>query len=243
MKPEVTLGPPRRRVEEEIGSLAMERTAAERPIPSSWPGVRGLGATTQGLSGRARHFASREQLHRWFEENHARAKELWIAYPKKGTGGKGVSYVEAVEEALCFGWVDGQVRSVDERAYANRYTPRRSDSRWSQTNVRRALELRRLGRMHQSGLAAFERRASTDRAGYSFEERPRTLDSALSRVFQRETGAWEFFREQPPSYRRTATFWVMSAKREETRCRRLQILMASSGRRRRIDLLSPGSSP
>jgi len=243
LKPEGTLGPPRRRAEGKTGSLAMGRTAAERPIPSSGSGVRGLGATTQGLSGRARHFASLEQLRRWFEENHARAKELWIAYPKKGTGGKGVSYAEAVEEALCFGWVDGQVRSLDERTYANRYAPRRSDSRWSRTNVRRALELRRLGRMHPSGLAAFERRAPTDRAGYSSEGRPRTLDPALLRAFQRETGAWEFFREQPPSYRRTAIFWVMSAKREETRRGRLQILMGSSGRRRRIDLLSPGSSP
>ena len=198
--------------------------------------------TTQGLRRKARYFASREQLHGWFEENHTKANELWIAYPKKGTGGKGVSYIEAIEEALCFGWVDGQVRSLDEGSYANRYTPRRAGSRWSPTNVRRVLELRRLGRMHPLGLAAFERRAPTDRAGYSYEERSRGLDPALSRVFQRETGAWEFFNEQPPSYRRTAIFWVMSAKREETRRRRLQVLTASSGRRRRIDLLSPGSA-
>lgn len=110
---------------------------------------------------KARFFASQEALRRWFEEHHATAKEIWIAYPKKGTRGRGISYLEAVEEALCFGWVDGRLRSLDERSYANRYTPRRPGRRWSETNVARFRELQRSGRVHRAGAAAFRRRAAS----------------------------------------------------------------------------------
>ena len=108
--------------------------------------------TSEEIRGKARFFSSPEELRRWFEKHHATEKELWIGYYKRGTGRKGVSYLEAVEEALCFGWVDGQVRSLDDRSYANRYTPRRPESRWSQVNVRKVGELRRAGRMRPAGV-------------------------------------------------------------------------------------------
>jgi uncharacterized protein YdeI (YjbR/CyaY-like superfamily) len=178
-------------------------------------------------------------LRRWFEKNHASTDELWIGYYKKGTGKPAVTYLEAVEEALCFGWIDGQVRSLDDLRYANRYTPRRSGSRWSRVNVAKVEELIRRGRMHAAGLRAFSER-SRARAGYSFEGRPIVLASGLLAEFRRHRGAWRFFQSQPPSYRKTATFWVMSARRDETRRRRLSIVVDRSDRGLRIDLLSPG---
>ncbi|MCI4352659.1 MAG: YdeI/OmpD-associated family protein [Thermoplasmata archaeon] len=189
----------------------------------------------------ARFFARRALLRAWFERNHARRDELWIGYYKKGSGKTGVSYVEAVEEALCFGWVDGQVRSLDNRTYANRYTPRRRGSRWSRINVAKVEELFRLGRMHPSGLRTFEEGTPGPRAGYAFEDRPKKLPAPFRREFQSVGAAWKFFQAQPPYYRRVAIYWIMAAVREDTRRRRLQSLIGESGRGRRIDLLTPGS--
>lgn len=185
------------------------------------------------------YFPDRAGVREWFERNHARASEVWIGYPKKGSPEKGVSYAEVLEEALCFGWIDGQVRSIDETHYANRYTPRKRDSAWSRTNVEKVSELKRNGRMHEAGLRVFHQRDPAQRAGYSFEERPRELAPELARKFRTSSAAWEFFRSEPPSYRRTAVFWVMSAKRPETRARRLKVLVDRSRDGLRIDLLSP----
>jgi uncharacterized protein YdeI (YjbR/CyaY-like superfamily) len=188
---------------------------------------------------RVRFFARQEQLRAWFAKNHARAKELWIGYYKQGTGKKGVTYSEAVEEALCFGWIDGQVRSLDGRTYANRYTPRRPGSRWSRGNVTKVEELSRAGRMHSAGLRVFTGRAPREHVGYSFEERTTSLDVPGAREFRKARAAWQFFQAQPPYYRRTAVFWVMSARREETRRRRLRALIRDSNQGRRLDLLAP----
>ena len=211
------------------------------PLPTgpSAPRTDGSVTETAEVRLRARFFSSRERLRQWFERNHESANELWIAYYKKGVPRTAVSYPEAVEEALAFGWVDGQVRSLDEESYANRYTPRRPGSRWSRANVRKVLALRREGVMRPAGLAAFARRDPRRPAGYTFEERPRELAPGLRRRFEQETGAWAFFARLPPSYRRTAIFWVMSARRDETRLRRLEAVIAHSRRRQRIDLLSP----
>jgi uncharacterized protein YdeI (YjbR/CyaY-like superfamily) len=184
-------------------------------------------------------FRRRKELRAWFEKNHSRAKELWIGYYKKGTGKDGVTYAEAVEEALCFGWIDGQVRSINSDSYANRYTPRRPGSRWSQVNLRHAEKLARAGRMHQAGLKVYRTIKPGLRAGYVFEERPKEFGAKLLRKFQAEIGAWSFFQTQAPSYRRTATFWVMSGRQEETRDSRLRALMDTSAKGRRIDHLAP----
>ncbi|MGP8077848.1 MAG: YdeI/OmpD-associated family protein [Thermoplasmata archaeon] len=186
-------------------------------------------------------FPQRERLRAWFEENHATAKELWIGYFKQGSGKGGVTYAEAVEEALCFGWIDGQVRSLDEESYANRYTPRRPGSRWSRTNVTKAKELERAGRLRPAGLRAFRARDPAQPAGYSFEERPQGLSAPMQRDLRAAPKAWRFYRAQPPYYRRMTAFWVMSARREATRRGRLQALIDRSALGRRIDLLSPPS--
>ena len=191
---------------------------------------------------RVRMFADAGQLRAWFELNHGRARELWIGYYKKGVGKTAVSYPAALEEALCFGWIDGQLRSIDDERYANRYTPRRPGSRWSQTNVAKVRELRRAGRMRPSGLKAFRERDPDRPAGYSYEDRPKVLAPPLAREFRGHPCAWKYFLTQPPSYRRTITFWVMSGQRDETRRRRLGLLVQSSQREERMDLLRPGAS-
>jgi uncharacterized protein YdeI (YjbR/CyaY-like superfamily) len=189
---------------------------------------------------KATFFSGRELLREWFERNHDRAKEIWIGYYKAGSGREGVSYSEAVEEALCFGWIDGQVRSLDGTSYANRYTPRRPGSRWSRVNVTKVEQLLSAGRMRPAGLKAFRDRDPTSPAGYSFEDRPKQLSRTMIGEFRSNAEAWKFYQLQSPSYRRVATFWVMSARREETRERRLRTLIAVSIRGRRINLLSPG---
>ncbi len=196
--------------------------------------------TLDDVRERVRFFDTVAELRAWFEDHHASRTELWIGYYKANSGRPGVTYDQAVEEALCFGWVDGQVRSLGADRYTNRYTPRSTPSRWSTLNVRRVRELEAAGRMHPAGRAAFARRDPVRRAGYSFEERPRTLSSDLLRAFRSVPSAWEFFGQQSASYRRTATFWVMSAKRPETRRRRLERLVAVSRDGRRIDALAPG---
>jgi uncharacterized protein YdeI (YjbR/CyaY-like superfamily) len=192
------------------------------------------------IRSKVRFFEGREQLRAWFERHHAIETELWIGYFKKGAGRIGLSYAEAVEEALCFGWIDGQVRSLDGTSYTNRYTPRRAGSRWSQVNLAKVRELVTRGRMHASGLRAFEAHDPQQRAGYTFEEPEKVFDAASLRTFRRVPNGWRFFCAQSPSYRRTVTFWVMSGRRNETRDRRLRIVIDASRRGAKIDLLAPG---
>lgn len=173
-------------------------------------------------------FDSAAAFRDWLAEHHAHCDELWVGFWKKATGRGGISYLEAVDEALCFGWIDGIKKRVDDLAYMHRFTPRRPKSRWSAGNVRRVTELMADGRMAAAGLAAFEARNPDQPAGYSYESRPKKLDPQLERRFQESEEAWAFFVDQPPGYRRTITFWVMSAKREDTRLRRLDKLIAAA---------------
>jgi len=186
----------------------------------------------------AAFFRTRRDLRRWFELHHASARELWIGYPKAGRGASGVTYAEAVEEALCFGWIDGQVRSLGPDRYANRYSPRRPGSRWSRVNVAKAEALLRAGRMQPAGTLAFSQR-ERGRAGYSFEERPHSLGTELEKVFRARPDAWSFYSLQPPGYRRTTAFWVRSAREATTRLRRLDRLIECSATGCRLDLLAP----
>jgi uncharacterized protein YdeI (YjbR/CyaY-like superfamily) len=196
--------------------------------------------TLEEIRRKVRFFPGPASLRAWFERHESTATELWVGYFKKGVAWTGLTYLEAVEEALCFGWIDGQVRSLDARSYANRYSPRRAGSRWSQANIAKVRELVARGRMRPSGLAAFEARDPRKRAGYTFEEAPQELEPSLLREFRRSAKGWRFFASQAPSYRRVVSFWVMSARRTETRSRRLKIVIDASRRARRIDLLAPG---
>jgi uncharacterized protein YdeI (YjbR/CyaY-like superfamily) len=187
------------------------------------------------------YFKSAHDLRAWFEENHNTAEELWIGYYKKATGKPTVTHAQAVDEALCFGWIDGVRKSVDDERFINRFTPRRPRSNWSQINIKRVGELIELGRMALAGLDAFESRDPSRSSQYSFENRPADLEERYAAIFRENATAWEFFRAQPPGYQRTATWWVLSAKKDETRLWRLKTLIEDSSNARRLSLLtSPG---
>jgi len=181
-----------------------------------------------------RFFATPAAFRAWLEANHETAGELLVGFHKRASGKPSMTWPESIDEALCFGWIDGIRRSLGETSYTIRFTPRRERSRWSDVNVRRAKELLRLGLMWPAGRRAFEKRDETDTA-YSYEQRQAAeLDAESERAFRANAAAWAYFQSRPPWYRRTATHWVTSAKREETRRSRLATLIDDSAHERLI---------
>ena len=176
-------------------------------------------------------FESQADLRAWFEAHHADSDELLLGYWKKSAGTDGgVSYREAVDEALCWGWIDGVRRSMDEQRHAQRFTPRRKRSIWSNFNIARFQELDAAGRVTPAGREAFEAR-SPERSGvYSFEQGEIDLDDQMLAEFKQQEAAWAYWQKAPKSYRKPATWWVVSAKREETKQKRLGQLIECSGR-------------
>lgn len=164
----------------------------------------------------------------WLEVNHDTAPELWIGYYKRGVAKTAMTYAEAVDEALCFGWIDGQVRRIDDEIVANRWTPRRPTSSWSAVNIAKVATLTAAGRMHPAGLRSFETRDRRKDATYSYESAPKELPSEWMARLQTDATAWAYWQSEQPSYRRTATHWVLAAKRAATRERRFETLMADS---------------
>lgn len=172
----------------------------------------------------------------WLDAHHATAGELWVGYYKKATGRPSVTWPESVDQALCYGWIDGIRRRLDDERYTIRFTPRRPGSNWSEVNSRRAAELIELALMQPAGLAAYEARDGSGMPSYSYENRPEQLDSASEAEFRADTSAWAYWEAQPAHYRRGTVHWVMSAKREETRRRRLATLIEDSAAGRWIAL-------
>ena len=182
-------------------------------------------------------FATPAEFRAWLDEHHATETELLVGFYKKGSGKPSITWPESVDEALCHGWIDGVRRSLGDEAYTIRFTPRKKRSVWSNVNIRRAGELIAEGRMRPAGLAAFEARTGERSGVYSFEQKDLdkvVFDEAQARQFQADAKAWDFFQAQPPWYRRTATWWVISAKKEETRAKRLATLIADSAAGRPI---------
>ena len=151
---------------------------------------------------------------------------------------RGIGYREALDEALCFGWIDGVRRSLDDDSFTQRFTPRKAKSNWSAVNVKRYRELESAGLVHAAGAAAFSR-WDGKKAPYSFESAPLALAPELMKRFRAKTKAWAFWERQPPGYRRVMTHWVMSAKREETREKRFVALLRESAAGRRVESLNP----
>jgi len=185
-------------------------------------------------------FATPAAFREWLERNHDSAGELLLGLHKKSSGKPSITLRQAQDEALCFGWIDGKARSIDENSWAIRFTQRRPGSVWSAVNIKRAHELIATGRMTPAGLAAFEKRDEKRAKPYSYERDSAEFDPASQARFRANEAAWDFFRAQPAGYQRLHTWWVMSAKREETRARRLAVLIELSAQRRRIDpMISP----
>jgi uncharacterized protein YdeI (YjbR/CyaY-like superfamily) len=162
-----------------------------------------------------------------------------VGFYKKATGRPSITWPESVDEALCVGWIDGLRKTIDAHSYRIRFTPRKPTSTWSAVNIGRVKELTRQGRMRPAGLKAFERRTETKSGTYAYENRhAAVLSKADEKTFRAHPTAWRFFQRQPAGYRKTATWWVMSAKREETRKHRLETLIADSAGQRRIGALA-----
>ena len=181
-----------------------------------------------------KYFKSASEFRRWLEGNHARLSELWVGFFKKDSGKGGLTYAEAVDEALCFGWIDGLKKRVDELSYTHRFTPRKPKSNWSRINIQHVERLKKAGRMTPAGLEAYAAREPQRSGVYSFENAPRKLAEADEKQFNADKTAWEFFQQQPPGYQRLAIWWVVNAKKPGTRARRLRQLIAESRKAHRL---------
>jgi uncharacterized protein YdeI (YjbR/CyaY-like superfamily) len=180
-----------------------------------------------------RFFRTGAEWRRWLEKNHASAEELWVGYHKKATGKPSMTWAESVDEALCFGWIDGLRKSLGDESYKIRFTPRRPGSNWSLVNKKRVAELAEQGLMRPAGTAAFAARKTE--GNYSYEQRKAAaFTREQQQRFRANKQAWKFFQEQPAGYRRVATWWVVSAKREDTRERRLARVIEESAAGRRV---------
>jgi uncharacterized protein YdeI (YjbR/CyaY-like superfamily) len=183
-------------------------------------------------------FDSPGAFYDWLAAHHDTAGELWVGYYKKATGRPSLTWPESVDQALCYGWIDGIRRRIDDERYTIRFTPRRRGSNWSAINIRRVTELMELGLMQPAGLAAIAARDVGKSPEYSYEESWQPMSKEYEGQFRIHEAAWAFWEAQPPSYRQAATHWVMSAKREVTRQKRLATLIADSEAGRRLAMLA-----
>ena len=174
------------------------------------------------------YFATQQDFRNWLEKNYDKETELLVGFYKVDSGKPGITWPQSVDQALCFGWIDGIRKSVDSESYSIRFTPRKPKSTWSAINIRKVEEMNKLGLMLPAGLAAYEKRNELKSAIYSYENRPEKLTNEYELLFKSHSKAWEFFQSQPPSYQRTAIYWMMSAKQELTRQKRLNEMIADS---------------
>jgi uncharacterized protein YdeI (YjbR/CyaY-like superfamily) len=170
----------------------------------------------------------------WLERHHAKAQELLVGFYKKGSSKPSITWPESVDEALCFGWIDGVRKSIDEISYTIRFTPRKPGSVWSSVNIKRAQVLIGRGLMQPAGLKAYQARKENKSGIYSYEQRGVDLVEPYNGLLKKNQAAWSFFQAQPPSYRKAISWWVISAKKEETRLKRLEKLMAHSAQGQRL---------
>ena len=186
-----------------------------------------------------RFFRSQSELRHWLERNHAREQELWIGFYRKDSGKGGITYAQALDEALCYGWIDGIRKKLDDSSFTMRFTPRKQRSIWSNVNVRHVDRLTKAGQMAPAGIAAFDARDPARTGVYSFEREPVELTAPLRKKLEANARARKFFDAQPPYYRRLVSSWVISAKKDETRDRRLEQVIACSAEGLRIPQYVP----
>jgi uncharacterized protein YdeI (YjbR/CyaY-like superfamily) len=181
-----------------------------------------------------RFFRTPSDFRNWLEKNHATATELWVGFYKKNSGKPSITWPESVDEALCFGWIDGIRKRVDEISYQIRFTPRRRGSIWSSINIKRAQALTKQKRMRPAGLKAFQARVEERSGIYSYEQRPAELPERYAKLLKKNKAAWDFFQAQPPSYRKMLSWYIVNAKKEETRSKRVARLIAESAKGKRL---------
>ena len=179
-------------------------------------------------------FKTPSDFRKWLAAHHASETELWVGFYKKDSGKASITWPESVDQALCFGWIDGIRKNIDEASYKIRFTPRKQRSTWSAVNIKRVAELTEQGLMQKRGLEAFAARQENKSGIYSYEQRSPEMPVQYAKQMKKNAAAWKFFQAQPPSYRKALNWWVLSAKREETRLKRLERLIEESARGRRV---------
>jgi uncharacterized protein YdeI (YjbR/CyaY-like superfamily) len=184
-------------------------------------------------------FKTPVDFRKWFEAHHVSAPELWVGFYKKTSGKPSITWPQSVDEALCFGWIDGIRKSIDDVSYKIRFTPRQSRSTWSAVNIKRAQQLIDQGLVRPAGLKAFAAREENRSGIYSYEQRTPELPNQYGKKLKKDLAAWKFFQAQPPSYRKAANWYVLSAKKEETRLKRLDALIEYSAKGQRIPQFIP----
>jgi uncharacterized protein YdeI (YjbR/CyaY-like superfamily) len=179
-------------------------------------------------------FKDQEEFRKWLEENHTTRSELLVGFYKVTSGRLNMTWSQSVDQALCFGWIDGIRKSIDKESYCIRFTPRKPTSIWSNINVKKVEELKRKGLMTKSGLDAYKKKKDLKSGIYSFENNQSKLNDSFENIFKEDLSAWEFFEKQAPSYRKTIIRWIMSAKQEKTQLARLNKTISTSGHQKRI---------
>jgi len=173
-------------------------------------------------------FKNQKELRKWFENNHDKGKEIWIGFYKKDSGKANFTWSQSVDQALCFGWIDGIRKSIDEVSYMIQFTPRNPKSNWSAVNIKKINELTKLGLINPAGIEVFKKREEKRSEIYSFEQNKVKLSKTYEFKFKSNKKAWKFFQSLPPSTKKPSIWWVMSAKKEETQIKRLDTLIKSS---------------
>jgi len=173
-------------------------------------------------------FKNQKELRQWFEKSYDKRHEIWIGFYKMDSGKANFTWSQSVDQALCFGWIDGIRKSIDEVSYMIRFTPRNSKSNWSAINIKKIKELTKLGLMHRAGIEVFKKREEKRCEIYSFEQNKVKLSKTYELKFKSNKKAWKFFQSLPPSTKKPSIWWVMSAKKEETQIKRLDTLIKSS---------------
>jgi uncharacterized protein YdeI (YjbR/CyaY-like superfamily) len=186
-----------------------------------------------------RFFRTPAAFRAWLKRHHAKVEVLWVGFYKVGSGRPSITWPESVDQALCYGWIDGIRKSLDDRRYMIRFTPRKSCSIWSSVNIKRAQVLIDQALMQPAGFNAYQARSENKSGIYSYEQRSVDLAEPYARILKTNEPAWRFFQTQPPSYRKVVSWWIVSAKREETRMKRLEKLIAHSIRGQRISEFKP----
>ncbi len=184
-------------------------------------------------------FKTPAEFRKWLEKNHDKVIELLVGFYKVSSGKQSITWSESVDQAICFGWIDGIRKSIDDMSYTIRFTPRKAKSIWSRINIAKVNELTKKGLMFPAGIAAFQKREEKHSGIYSFEQKEKNikLNNAFEKLFKNNKEVWKFFNDQPPYYKRAATWWVISAKQETTKLKRLQTLINDSEQGLHIKLL------
>jgi len=179
-------------------------------------------------------FPDQQNFRQWLEENHETSTEIIVGYFKVGSGKPSMSWSQSVDQALCFGWIDGVRRTIDAESYCIRFTPRKSKSNWSAVNIKKVAELTAKGIMKPAGIAAFEKRSEDKSRIYAYENKPTNFPQEFETLFRKHQQAWDFFEKQPNGYRKTMMYWVLSAKQESTKLLRLEKLIEACENQTRL---------